>query len=55
MNNGTETDLSEINQTPQEHQETPEKSFLQENQNCDEVTVERKEKKSYHNTGGRTH
>ena len=50
MNSGTETDLSEINQTEarcneEKPQETPPKNLFQENQNCDEVTVERKDKK----------
>ena len=59
-NSGTETDLREINQTEarcngEKPQETPKKNFLQENQNCDEVTVEKKDKKSDHNTGGRAH
>ena len=50
MNSGTETDLSEKNQTEarcyeEKPQETPQKNFLEENQNCDEVTVEREDKK----------
>ena len=51
INSGTETDLSEINQiearcNEEKPQETPnEENFFQENQNCDEVTVERKDKK----------
>ena len=57
MNNGTKSDLSEINQIElkcngEKAQETPKKNFLQQNQNCDDVTVERKEK---HNIGGRDH
>ena len=57
---GTETGLREINQTGarcngQKPQETPKKNFLQENQNCDEVTIEKKNLKSDHNTGGRAH
>ena len=60
-NSGTETDLRKINQTEarcngEKAQETPKKNFLQENQNCDEITVERKyKKKRYHNAGGRAH
>ena len=50
MNSGTETDLSEKNQTEARYyeekpQETPQKNFFEENQNCDEVTVEREDKK----------
>ena len=50
INSGTETDLSEINQiearcNEEKPQETPNENFFQENQNCDEVTVERKDKK----------
>ena len=60
MNIGTETDLSEVNQNEarcneEKPQETPIKNFLQENQNCDEVTVERKDKKNKHNTRERAH
>ena len=50
MNSGTESDLSEINQikarcNEEKPQETPPppKIFFQENQNCEEVTVERKD------------
>ena len=50
INSGTETDLSEINQiearcNEEKPQETLNENFFQENQNCDEVTVERKDKK----------
>ena len=49
INSGTETDLSKINQIEarcnEEPQETPNENFFQENQNYDEVTVERKDKK----------
>ena len=49
-NSATETDLHEINQTEakcngEKPQETSKKNFLQENKNCDEVTVEKKDKK----------
>ena len=59
-NSGTETDLSETNQIEarcnrEKAQETPKKNFLQENQNCDGVIVERKGKKKLSQSRGRAH
>ena len=51
MNNGTKIDLREINPTKarcngEKAQETWEEDFLKKNQSCDEVPVERKDKKT---------
>ena len=51
LNNGTKIDLREINPTKatcngEKAQETWQEGFLKKNQNCDEVPVERKDKKT---------
>ena len=60
MNNETETDLGETNQTEvrcngEKAQETTESNFLKKNQNCDEVTIERKDKKTLSQYQRRAH